>query len=136
MFDDLPGKGKPLTLSQNLYSADRELAHNILRENDIQPAWIMQRKHLLAEQQSLRTNINQTWQWHHQALTQATSKETRGKLVISWDDACQHWQTQIIKLNKEIQDFNLKRPIAHLEIYKLTLEGELKRVGAPRWLKL
>lgn len=35
MFDDLPGKGKPLNLKRNPYAAERELAHDLLKNNDL-----------------------------------------------------------------------------------------------------
>jgi len=44
------------------------------------------------------------------------------------------WLEQIAKLNRRIDDYNLKRPIERLELFKLTLESELKRIGARRYL--
>lgn len=39
-----------------------------------------------------------------------------------------------LDVNKEIDDINLGRPTENLEIYRLRLEDELRRVGAKRGL--
>ena len=59
----------------------------------------------------------------------------KGRLTIRWDDNCLKWIAEIDELNKAIEAFNLKRPFDNLEIFKLNLESELKRAGAPRWLR-
>ena len=137
LFDNLPGKGKPLNMMQgtNPYGADKKLAHQILEDNDAQPLWIMDRKEILAKIERLRTNIKKLWRLHQSDLKQAPSAKQRGRIVISWDDACKRWQTEITHINSLIFQFNLKRPINNMEIYKLSLEKELGRVDAPRWLK-
>lgn len=134
-FDDLPGKGKPLKLEKSLYGRDRELAHNLLKRNDLTPAWIAQRSHLRERAGQLREEIQRIWRRHEQAYRYAQDDGIRGALKISWDDACLAWESQIRDINKQIQDFNLKRPSEKLELFKLRLEEELARVGASRWLK-
>ena len=37
-------------------------------------------------------------------------------------------------INKQIDDFNLRRPAEGMEIFKLRLDDELKRAGARRKL--
>ncbi len=133
LFDNLRGKGKPLNLNKNVYAADMELAHELLKENDLPPVWILQRNEILAKVAKLRTEIERQWRWHHQEFGVASAN--KGKLTISWDDCCLKWIGQMAELNKAIDAFNLKRPFNHIEIFKLTIESELKRVGAPRWLR-
>lgn len=132
-FDNLPGKGKPLNLKKNPYAADMELANELLKENDLPPAWILQRKEILAKIAKLRAEIGRQWMWHEREFSIATAD--KGRLTIRWDDYCLKWQNEIADLNKTIDAFNLKRPFDNLEIFKLDLEGELKRAGAPRWLR-
>lgn len=135
LFDNLKGKGKPLNLAVNHFEAGQELANSILKENDIPPAWIMERNDVLAETAELRAVIVRKWKWHVEEFTAVTTADERGRLTISWDDACIKWGQQIEKLNKRINTYNLKRPLANMELYKLTLEAELKRAGAARWLR-
>jgi len=135
VFDDLPGKGKPLNLRKNPYAADMELANSLLKQNDLAPAWIMERNDIMARTDALRTDIQRTWSRHEQALQFIQGEGHRGALVISWDDACRKWEAEIFELNRQIDNFNLKRPANGLELFKLALERELARVEAPRWLR-
>ncbi|NJN54393.1 MAG: DUF1992 domain-containing protein [Anaerolineae bacterium] len=135
LFDNLKGKGKPLNLSNNQFAAGQELANSIMKENDVPPAWIMERNQVLAETNELRAEIVRKWAWHGERFTAVTDTEARGRLTISWDDACIKWEQQIGKLNRRIDSYNLKRPLANMELYKLNLEAELKRAGAARWLR-
>lgn len=57
VFDNLPGKGKPLNLKRNLFAPEKELAHGLLKQNDLKPAWIMARSDLKAQIDSLRADI-------------------------------------------------------------------------------
>ena len=132
-FDNLPGKGKPLNLKKNLYAADMELANELLKENDLPPVWIMQRNEILAKVAKLRAEIERQWTWHQREFGVASAN--KGRLTISWDDYCLKWIAEIAELNKAIDAFNLKRPFDNIEIYKLTIDSELKRVNAPRWLR-
>lgn len=135
LFDNLKGKGKPLNLSVNHFEAGQELANSILKENDIPPAWIMERNDVLRETDALRAEIERKWKWHVERFTAVTDADARGRLTIGWDDACLKWDEQIRKLNKRIDAYNLKRPLANMEMFKLNLEAELKRAGAARWLR-
>ncbi len=132
-FDNLPGKGKPLNLQRNPYAADMELANELLKENDLPPAWILQRNEILAKIAKLRAEIVRQWEWHEREFGVATSE--KGRLTIRWDDNCLKWIGEIAELNKAIDAFNFKRPSDNLEIFKLNLEAELKRADAPRWLR-
>ncbi|MCA9898453.1 MAG: DUF1992 domain-containing protein [Ardenticatenaceae bacterium] len=132
-FDNLPGKGKPLNLNKNPYAADMELANELLKENDLPPVWILQRNEILAKIARLRADIERQWGWHQREF--GVAEANKGRLTISWDDYCLKWIAAIAELNKAIEAFNLKRPFDNIEIFKLTVESELKRVGAPRWLR-
>ena len=68
-------------------------------------------------------------------LRRAQGDGHRPALTIGWDDSCRRWETAIVALNKEIDGYNLKRPASQLELFKLRLDDELKRAGAPRYLK-
>ena len=135
LFDNLKGKGKPLNLSKNFFARDQELAHNLLKENDMPPAWIMQRNDILAKRTQLQSEMEQQWAWHKRSFRIAINSDVRGRLTISWDDECLRWLEQIEEINKEIRTYNLKRPSDRLELFHLQLEKELDRIGAPRWLR-
>lgn len=135
LFDNLKGKGKPLDLNRSYFAGDKELAHSLLKENDVLPAWIMQRNDILAAQAKLRAEMARQWEWHEQAFRLAKDQQERGRLTISWDDICLKWLAQIEELNKKTRNYNLKRPTDNLELFQLKLETELERLGASRWLR-
>jgi len=135
IFDNLPGKGKPLNLKKSVYGAELDLAHKLMKENDLAPAWIMSRNQILEKIASLRNEVQRKWERHEREFRIIQDIVHRDGLTISWDDACLKWLGDIEKINKQISDFNLKRPVDNMELLKLDLESELKRVGAPRWLR-
>ncbi|MEJ2748068.1 MAG: DUF1992 domain-containing protein, partial [Anaerolineae bacterium] len=135
VFDNLPGKGKPLKLKRNLFAPDKELAYDLLKHNDLKPAWIMARVDLMAQIDALRADIKHKWGLYEREYRLGQGEGQRSALVIAWDDICLSWQAQIREINKRIDSFNLKRPSDGLELFKLNLEKELVRVGARRYLQ-
>ncbi|MEZ4638343.1 MAG: DUF1992 domain-containing protein [Caldilineaceae bacterium] len=62
-FDNLPGKGKPLVWNDNPNEpADVRMANKILKNNDLTPSWIADRKAILADIEKLRADIMRAWQ--------------------------------------------------------------------------
>jgi hypothetical protein len=135
LFDNLRGKGQPLNLTQNPYSNGQEIAHGLLKDNNILPPWLAERNRLQEQTQALRTKIARVWQRYEQEYRFAQDEGLRGGLILGWDDEVQKVQADIVKINKLIDAYNLKRPLDNLEIYKLNLEDELARAGARRYLR-
>ncbi|MCP4423671.1 MAG: DUF1992 domain-containing protein [Chloroflexi bacterium] len=134
-FDNLSGKGKPLNLKRNLFAPELELAHGLLKHNDMKPPWITARGELQAQIETLRADIKKQWRQHEQAYRLAQDKGHQGALIINWDDHYLRWESEIAALNKQINNFNLKRPSTNLELFKISLEKELERVEAQRHLQ-
>lgn len=134
VFDDLAGSGQPLDLRQNVYEGSSTLANRLLKENDMRPAWLNQRADVLERVEALRADIERTWNRYRHAFAVAPDAGHRTALTIGWDDVCRNWEKEIAKLNKEIESYNLKRPLSRLEILKLRLSDELQRLEAPRYL--
>lgn len=135
IFEQLKGEGKPLNLSKNPFGKDKDLAHNLLKENKMTPAWIGSRKMIIEQIEKLRQEIKKVWLRHEREYRILTDPTHRDSLIISWDNACLKWEAEIQQINKLITDYNLKRPINNLEILKLDLMRELTRLNAKRWLK-
>ena len=64
VFDNLPGEGKPLKLKKNPYAPEMDLAHQLLKDNDLRPTWITLRNELLEQIRLLRLEIEHTWERH------------------------------------------------------------------------
>ena len=93
-FDHLEGAGKPLDLRENPFEDPSErMAHRLLKNNGLVPAWIDEAKEIEAESRRLRA---------------------RGE--ISTEDL----RSRVAALNRRILVFNLKAPAPSL--HKRVLE--------------
>lgn len=132
-FDNLPGKGKPLNLNENPNEPpDMAMANKIMKNNDVSPAWIGDRKKLLEDIETLRSEMAQRWEWMREKWS--APQADRGGLAYRWAAQITAWAEQIAKLNSRIQDLNLTLPIWRLELLRLHLADELARIGAPERL--
>lgn len=134
VFDDLPGYGKPLKMTNNPYAPGTELAYQLLKDNNYTLPWIAERQQVLEEIAGFRADIGRIWLRYQAEYQPARSEMVRQSLRLGWGRYLAYWQDRIEKINKRIADVNLKQPGEKLEILKLTLENELTRVGAPREL--
>ena len=123
-FDNLPGKGKPLVWNDNPNEpADVRMANKILKNNDLTPSWIADRKAILADIEKLRADIMRVWQRTRQDWPN-TERE--------WTRSLTEWEERIVALNRRILDINIVLPIPNLELLRLRMDDELRRVGATR----
>jgi hypothetical protein len=133
-FDNLPGRGKPLTLINNPYAPGTELAYQLLKDNQYTLPWISERAGLLARIQELRDEIVSFWALYQDEYRAAIDDGQRLTLTQEWSVLVTSWEEAIIGLNKDIATLNLKQPGGRLEILKLAINGEIKRAGASRFL--
>lgn len=133
-FDNLPGKGKPLKLSKNLFNPEYELAFQLLKDNDYTLPWIAQRNEIASRTESLRAEIRHSWGRYHVEYQAAHDDGIRMSLAAGWRDELRAWGDEIGRINKLIADTNLKQPGERLELFKLSLARELRRAGAPESL--
>lgn len=134
VFDNLPGRGKPLNLINNPYAPGTELAYQLLKDNQYTLPWISERVSLLTRIQELRDDIASSWRWFQGEYRAEVDNGRRMGLTQDWSDLVFSWEARIASLNKEIATTNLKQPGAQLEILKLRLGNELDRAGARRAL--
>lgn len=132
-FDNLPGKGKPLKLKKNPYAADRQLAYELLQNNDYTLPWIAKRNEVLDKMAGLRESLARDWGRAQQRWQQA-DPPGQAEQQVEWADRLRDYAAQIVALNQEIAQANLGIPLAQLELLKLTLDEELKRANASRTL--
>ncbi|MFL7840067.1 MAG: DnaJ family domain-containing protein [Candidatus Promineifilaceae bacterium] len=134
LFDNLAGAGKPLDLKSDLYSNDSKLANDLMKEHNVLPQWLARRNTVSLVIEELRDKIGRHWQRHEQAY-RLTQDDTRRKaLSLSWRAQCRAWEEEIKGINKQIDEYNLRRPGQGMEMFKLRLDEELKRAGASREL--
>lgn len=130
-FDNLRGHGKPLNLQRDPFiPEEQQMAYQIMKDNDLVPAWIDDRNEVLREIEQLRAEVRTTVE-HVRAQWEASPRpETRMRLEQFWQNTIEHWTGQFRKLNSRITTVNLKQPLDFLEIIKPSLEHELHKSGA------
>ena len=129
-FDNLRNHGKPLDLSINPYEGDNALAFKMLKDNDVIPVWIADRRDLLEEITMWREKTAAQWQKLQPQLQSLLDNNDpityqRRHLALTTQ-----WENQITAFNKKIDKCNVAIPIPNLRLLKMTLPAELTRLGA------
>lgn len=135
VFDNLPGHGKPLKLTANPFAPETQLAYQLLKDNDFTLPWIAERNDIFSRIEELRDEIRSVWLKYRAEYQVSHSDTVRMGLASGWRDHIDRWRIQTGKLNKLIDDINLKLPGAQLEIVKLSVKRELERAGAKETLE-
>ncbi|MCY3710558.1 MAG: DUF1992 domain-containing protein [Caldilineaceae bacterium] len=131
-FENLPGKGQPLRLDRFPNEPDdMRMANKLLKDNDLTPTWIGDRKALLAEIELLRTEMKRQWELTRVRAGAAGSE--REAFARSWRRSIADWEANIDELNRRIVSLNIALPIWRMELHRLRLDEELKRIGASNW---
>ncbi len=104
-FDNLPGKGQPVDLSENPFEdPDLRVVHKLLRNAGFAPAWIEERK-----------DIDATFEAAHQTLTRAWRIYRPGGVSpndATWERNVAEFREKATELNSRIKLYNLKVPAA------------------------
>lgn len=128
MFDNLSGRGKRQNLQNNPHVPEGQgMAFDLLKNNDMAPAWIMDRKAVQEDIQKLRAKLRRLTALHQEGMADE-NENLRYQWQQSWNGYLESWRDEIAVLNKRIEALNLYQPpIPSLEIFKLRLDEELKR---------
>jgi DnaJ family protein C protein 28 len=137
-FDNLPGAGKPLQLEHDrLVPEEYRLAYRIMRDNDIQPEWIMLQKGIIAATEQARRALWQTAQRYYtvqeklQGQQDYHSVSQRLAVMDERDEAKEAFRQAAHKINQQVRQFNLKVPFSHLTRDLLDADHEIGRVFPP-----
>jgi hypothetical protein len=102
-FDNLPGTGKPIEWKDNPFTPNEwRMAEDLLKKNDLAYPWMEKRKEIEKLIIDLKNKI---------ALMSPLSKVAEEEI-----------SNQILKINKEIFDYNLSVPGVRLQRRTITLE--------------
>jgi hypothetical protein len=111
------------------------MAFSLLKNNDMTPTWIADRKEMLRSVEQWREQFRRVVGEAHSALIAASSDARRVQIRQSWERWLARWEDEIAEINRRINTLNLKQPVARLEVYKLRLDDELRKVGMERTLE-
>ena len=101
-FDDLPGKGQPVDLSENPYEApELRTVHRLLKNAGFAPAWIEERKDIDSEYMRVYSILRR-------AKSLYASEDS--SLPAEWERARKEFRERVDELNERIRYYNLKAP--------------------------
>jgi len=118
-FDNLPGKGKPLTLDD--LARDEKLAHRLLVDNGFSLPWIEFKKEISADSEHAIRRLSQRAAW----------LQIRGERLESssrWAEAVKEFRSEIQGLNQQIDEYNLRVPLAQFQRRRIDADAEIDRV--------
>jgi DnaJ family protein C protein 28 len=118
-FDNLRGHGQPFRFNTNPYlNPAQELAFGLLQNNGLAPDWIERDKEIRREVAAARERLRLAWQQY----------QAHPASEASWQVAVTQFAGALVKLNRQIDDFNLIVPLPGNQRFRLRLEDELRRV--------
>ena len=102
-FDNLPGKGQPLDLSENPFEdPDLRTVHRLLRNAGFAPAWIEERKDIEAQLDLARPTLMRAWRLYGPAGVAANGD--------NWERNVAEFREKVAELRQRIHIYNLKAP--------------------------
>jgi DnaJ homolog subfamily C member 28 len=114
-FDDLPGKGQPISLEENPFEdPDLRLVHRLLCNAGFAPAWIEERKEIDTAFAAARTKLLRAWVLF--------GKDSRRSLSSEWQRSAAEFYEGVRKLNERIKIYNLKAPA--LVFHRRQIDGD------------
>lgn len=117
-FSNLPGAGKPLKLEKEDPNDPFRMAHRILKDNDLAPAWIMDGKELETMLVKMRKALRKAAEAYRQGGPYA---ETR------WAQARRTFVEAAVVYNRKVLSYNLKASSGVTHRLSLDVERELAR---------
>ena len=118
-FDNLSGRGKPLSLDD--LARDENLAHRLLVDNGFSLPWI-----------EIKLQIDEDFEESSRRLSQRLSwLQNQGEVPeksASWAGAVEEFQKEIEELNRSIDEYNLRVPLAQLQRRRFDTDAELEQL--------
>lgn len=115
-FDNLPGAGKPLKLDDDATPNDLRLAHKLLKDNDLAPAWIMDGKELEAMLTGMRKALRSAAREYQRGGVQADAR---------WAYARRTFVEAAVVYNRKVLSYNLKTPPGVVHRLALDIQKEI-----------
>lgn len=133
-FDNLPGMGKPLNLEHDrLVPEEYRMAYRIMRDNDMQPEWVMIQKEIIQATEDARRALFQTAHYYAGLMTRLAGKtdyqsvSQRLAAMDRRDEAKEKFRQKSQEVNEKIRLFNLKVPFSHLTRDLINADHEISQ---------
>jgi len=122
-FDNLPGKGRPLDLGGE-EEDETWAANRILKNADLAPDWIEERREIMALIAQARRRLARSWAWRTEALARG---EAYSLVADEWQRAVARFREAADEINRRIRTYNLKAPTPQVHLNVLDVAREIAR---------
>lgn len=123
VFNNLPGKGKPLNLNENPYvDPEKDAAYKLLNDNEFILPWMEKGQQIDREFAAARQALSLTWD----LVLRSGPGETW--VGAEWERAAAVFRERIAQINRLTRDYNLEIPSLRLERFILDAEAEINRI--------
>jgi len=126
VFDDLPGKGKPLSLEQFPHQdPDWRVAHHLLKSSGFSLPWLERLGEINEKLRAARQVLEIAW-----ARQQGTDNayKIKDSNQMEWLSAIDQFKIRLKVINDQIQIYNLEVPNLQFQIPFIEIDQELARV--------
>ncbi|HJS28729.1 MAG TPA: DnaJ family domain-containing protein [Anaerolineales bacterium] len=121
-FDNLPGKGEPLSLDQNPHEDPSwRLAFHILKSNEFTLPWLEKRREIEAQISSARAGLHQAWE-----KQRSSPGGSPPPAVGEWTAAVAAFHRQAAEINRQIRSYNLQAPLDRMHLFAFDAEAEIE----------
>lgn len=137
-FDNLPGKGRPVDLTPNPYAQDRELAFKVLKDAGYAPDWIELDKAIRGRLNRVRSDLVAGWARYTARIqeladrTDSWSVAEQQRAATTWQHTVTTFAAELEKINREIDELNLKVPSPRFQRRRLSVDKEVERLVGER----
>lgn len=136
-ISSLPGAGKPLSFDDDPNTPDdMRTAYKIMRDNDVQPEWVMAGKELEDKRTKMLSDLKRGFDGYRGALGDAArmtdaarATERRQNADSAWGRLYRTFTTAFETYNKQIITYNLKLPPGIPHKPHLNLQRELDKLN-------
>jgi DnaJ family protein C protein 28 len=126
-FDNLPGKGKPLSLSWNPFADPTlEAAWKLLQNAGYSLDWIEEDKEIRRDLEEARRRLRRSWNLYLEWTGSGVGK-TRGAEMM-WSEAVESFSRSVDELNRRIDLLNLKVPSVYFQRFRVRLDEEIEKI--------
>lgn len=124
-FENLEGKGKPLTLDQNPYAGDRALAYSLLKNNQFAPPEIERGKEIDSDIKQAENLLKTLRRHQHTLQGRSSHRDARRAYNIARDATEARYEALLREINSKILSLNIVAPTA-MHRRRLDIETKLR----------
>lgn len=125
-FENLPGKGRPLHLDDNVHEdPEWRMAFHMLKNAGYGLPWIEKRQEILTALDTHRQALQRAWAWRKSALDK---NQPPAEVEAEWQRAVTAFQDQITDINRSIRDLNLETPVERFQLPRLKIDREISDI--------